>query len=331
MRDAMDQTLRIHVEEISDAVTAMQRFLEQLLPDGQGEQETGKKSSNYEADTERVPQIDRGFQREFLQAAIDILMHVSFDRGEFTQLPPWAITPYEVLPDGKKIKAGSFSDIYAGHWCGRVVAVKVLAPATPSKLFLEHVAAWRVLDHPNVLKLYGATSATTRPIFLICPYLQYGNLVKFLKNAAAGVTGGTMTEAEASLVGSSSGVRPRRSFTFMLEIAQGMAYLHRNNVLHGELKGEKVLMSDKLQCVVSGFGQRELKSTTYHISGAPINPPITLRWQSPEVMSGNLKLTPQMDIYSYAMACVEILTHGKMPWDKASDEIVRELVLSECD
>ena len=42
----------------------------------------------------------------------------------------------------------------------------------------------------------------------------------------------------------------------------------------------------------------------------------TLRWQVPELMSGSsqLSLTPQIDVYSYAILCVEIVGMRRLPW-----------------
>jgi len=54
----------------------------------------------------------------------------------------------------------------------------------------------------------------------------------------------------------------------------------------------------------------------------------TLRWQAPELMAGLSRLTTEMDVYAYAITCVEILTMGRMPWPLMDDEAVRHFVLS---
>jgi serine/threonine protein kinase len=58
-------------------------------------------------------------------------------------------------------------------------------------------------------------------------------------------------------------------FRFMHEIAKGMEYLHGEGVLHGDLKGENVLVDDKYRCVINDFGQSEMNSEVYRISGSP--------------------------------------------------------------
>lgn len=56
-------------------------------------------------------------------------------------------------------------------------------------------------------------------------------------------------------------------FRFMHEIAKGMEYLHGKGVLHGDLKAANVLVDDKYRCLISDFGQSEMKSEVYRISG----------------------------------------------------------------
>ena len=53
----------------------------------------------------------------------------------------------------------------------------------------------------------------------------------------------------------------------------------------------------------------------------------TLRWQAPELMSGHSGLTQEVDVYAFAITCVELLTKGKLPWPMADDDAVRFFVL----
>ena len=55
----------------------------------------------------------------------------------------------------------------------------------------------------------------------------------------------------------------------------------------------------------------------------------TLRWQAPELMAGsNNQFSAPMDVYAFAICCVEILNKGDLPWPLLDDETVRHLVLS---
>jgi abelson tyrosine-protein kinase 1 len=97
--------------------------------------------------------------------------------------------------------------------------------------------------------------------------------------------------------------------------------------------------------ILSDFGQSEMKSEVYRLSGDPLHRapfpffPLlltdpgftggTLRWQAPEIMNGhNQHLTMETDVYAFAITCVEILTKGNLPWTVMDDDDVRHLVLS---
>jgi serine/threonine protein kinase len=55
----------------------------------------------------------------------------------------------------------------------------------------------------------------------------------------------------------------------------------------------------------------------------------TLRWQAPELMAGgNSQFFAPMDVYAFAICCIEILTKGGLPWPLLDDDAVRHLVLS---
>ncbi|KAF9069993.1 hypothetical protein BDP27DRAFT_1362916 [Rhodocollybia butyracea] len=114
---------------------------------------------------------------------------------------------------------------------------------------------------------------------------------------------------------------------FMHEIAKGMEYLHSRGVLHGDLKAANVLVDDKIHCVISDFGQSEMRSEAYRISGTP-PPHGTLRWQAPELMAGSSQLTVEMDVYAFAICCTEVLSLGRMPWPFYDDDQVRNQILT---
>jgi serine/threonine protein kinase len=204
--------------------------------------------------------------------------------------------------------------VYKGTWRGRIVAIKVIADTTPRKLFVREIEIWKSLRHPNVLRLYGASSASgDPPWFFVSPYMKNGSLVQHLKrvelkerpsNLGIGMGSSQMplspirsppsnlgsgTSSPASAV---RGISPTRRdltppssrgrtptpedtaihrewnlFRFMHQIAKGMEYLHSEGVLHGDLKGANILVDDKYRCVISDFGQSEMKSEACRISG----------------------------------------------------------------
>ncbi|KIM41815.1 hypothetical protein M413DRAFT_138529 [Hebeloma cylindrosporum] len=276
--------------------------------------------------------------QEFLESGIDALRRMSAGNHLATNLPCWTITKYEVERH-RKIGMGFFSEVFQGTWKGQTVAIKVLSEVTPQDLFVREIKVWKSLIHPNILELYGASSATgNHPWFFVSPYMKNGNLVEFLRRISQREDHelqGLGAIAE-NLPSSRSRSNYGTGFTKLLkindvyrvlqEIAGGMEYLHDRNVLHGDLKGSNILVDDQCRCVLSDFGQSEMKSEVYRITGSSMQTG-TLRWKAPELLDGSSALTAATDIYAYAIVCIEVLTMGRLPWTHEDDDGVRYNVL----
>lgn len=183
--------------------------------------------------------------REFMESGIASLVRLSAATGtplRQLSLPAWTITRYEVDLE-RSIGIGSFSEVWKGRYRGRTVAVKVLQPWTPKELFLQEVHVWNELRHKNVLEMVGASAVEsphvsrhgtgssgigwdtrTLPWFIVSRYYERGSLVKWIKTMPK-------DDWEIRLNDPSIGV-----LRMIHEIVQGMEYLHRMDVLHGDLK-----------------------------------------------------------------------------------------------
>ena len=65
----------------------------------------------------------------------------------------------------QEIGRGSFGVVYRGVWRSKVVAVKKINTATEQKAFMTEVQQLSRVSHPNIVKLYGAS--TKKPICLV--------------------------------------------------------------------------------------------------------------------------------------------------------------------
>ncbi|TFY55565.1 hypothetical protein EVG20_g9275 [Dentipellis fragilis] len=316
MRDAMQakddlamlDLLQISRDEMPEAMQVLQRKLDQG-DEGPAGKETLTAPSGHDQSKEATPGPDDGLDRQFMQTGVEALQRLSAKAGADVALPSWTITRYEVDCE-RRIGMGFFSDVYKGTWRERTVAIKVLTDTAPRETFVKEATIWKQLSHHHVLHLFGASSASSDPPwFFVSPYYDKGNVVTYLRNTP--------------------NVRNWRLRKMIKEVAKGMAYLHRENILHGDLKAANILVADDLHCVVSDFGQSEMKSEVCRLSGVPIARG-TLRWQAPELLTGSdSRLTPQVDVYAYAICCSEILGKGALPWPLLDDVAVRHLVLDE--
>ncbi|GJE89108.1 hypothetical protein PsYK624_052000 [Phanerochaete sordida] len=265
--------------------------------------------------------------REFMESVKASLVRLSIASGRPAtelSLPSWTITRYEVDLE-RQVGHGSFSEVWRGRYRGRAVAVKVLQSWTPRDMFLREVHVWDDLRHPNVLEMVGASAveppsipgAPTWPWFIVSRYYQRGSLVRYIQRASN-------KEWRRILDDVGKGV-----LRMIHEIVLGMEYLHKQGVLHGDMKCANVLVNDYGHCIISDFGQSEIKSEMTRMSGQQLPKGGTLRWQAPELMAGQSKLTQEIDVYAFAISCYEILTKADVPWPTADDASIRHFILTQ--
>ncbi|KAG8891433.1 hypothetical protein FRB99_003599, partial [Tulasnella sp. 403] len=123
---------------------------------------------------------------------------------------------------------GHFCDLFTGqHLTEGRVALKrprISPQDQESKVvrgFLREASHWRRLQHPNILRFIGACKIDGF-IYLVSPYMRNGTAVDFIKE------------------------HPDKANRIALirEIASAIEYLHNCNMIHGNLKGVNILISD---------------------------------------------------------------------------------------
>ena len=187
---AMMEVFQIARSEMPEAIKTLERALECPVEDAQLVAENctaALQTSQKEARKGISPSLGPGntgagysnadtLDHEFIVTGIHALRRLS--QGRDLGLPSWTVTQFEVDLE-EKVGLGFFSDVYRGTWRKRTVAIKVLAETTPRKMFLREVNIWKSLYHPNVLELFGATSASgDPPWFLVRPLFR--DYIRFL-------------------------------------------------------------------------------------------------------------------------------------------------------
>ncbi|KAJ7091357.1 kinase-like domain-containing protein [Mycena belliarum] len=200
---------------------------------------------------------------------------------------------------------GTFGDIYRATFEGQTVALKRIRvfqrDSAQHKRFCREALLWQRLQSPFVLPFTGI-DAESFPSFLcmVSPFMRHGTILKHLAE-----------NGNANLE------------TRLFEIAQGLAYLHSQNIIHGDLRGCNILVDDGWHACLADFGLAVFSDATgvthtSHHGGS-------VRWMSPELHYPqscgleNFQRTFASDVYSFAFVCVELYT-GKPPFSDISHD-----------
>lgn len=202
------------------------------------------------------------------------------------------IGKYEITAE---LGRGSFGRVYRGHdsFVQRDVAIKVADTpegALPEELqqafFREARAAGR-LHHPGIVTLFDAGVEGVHS-YLVMEYIEGETLVRY----CAKETPRPKTERVADL---------------MLKCALALDYVHRNGVLHKDIKPGNIMVTKAGQPKIMDFGIAALAGAdqTDAVRGSPL-------YMSPEQINCE-PLTPASDLYSLGMVMYLLLT-GEAPF-----------------
>jgi len=188
---------------------------------------------------------------------------------------------------------------------GRDVAVKVmhreLAASLAAERFLQEIQIAARLTHPHILVLIDSGQADDL-LYFVMPYVPGESLrARLLREKRLG--------ADATL-------------PVVREVADALAYAHRQGIVHRDIKPENVLLSEG-HAVVTDFGiakallsagGQELTRTGY-----PVGTP---GYMSPEQAAGRSDLDARTDVFSLACVAYELLV-GETPGMWLEEEAVR--------
>lgn len=206
---------------------------------------------------------------------------------------------FDTVQMGTLIGKGGYGSVYRAVLDGEVVALKVvdgvdpctsisLASGPSSKVIgRQEVEVGQKLNHENIVKTidYATRSIEGREqTWIVLEFCESGSLRQLIEDNYFQNSTEKITRVAQ-------------------QIAIGMAYLHSQNVLHGDLSSNNVLFDRRYLAKISDFGlSRDFAGVTIITSALG-----TTCYMAPELLS-NGKLNKKGDVYSYGVLLSEMLT-----------------------
>ncbi|KAB5596481.1 Rap guanine nucleotide exchange factor [Ceratobasidium theobromae] len=178
------------------------------------------------------------------------------------------------------VAEGGMADIYEGRWVGdekvMLKAIRHVESESAIKRFRHEVDIWRP-------RLYA-----------VAPWADGGNLFMYIRSHS-----------------------DCDRMKLLSEVALGLKYLHsfKPTIVHGDLRAANVLVSATGEALLADFGLSKIvaEEEGAAVASTSLENAGSSRWMAPELFqvdasTSSSSVTPQSDVWSFGMLCLEVLT-----------------------
>uniref|UniRef100_A0A8C5M8M4 Mitogen-activated protein kinase kinase kinase 7 n=1 Tax=Leptobrachium leishanense TaxID=445787 RepID=A0A8C5M8M4_9ANUR len=220
---------------------------------------------------------------------------MSVSPADMIETPPvlnFEAIDYTEIEVEEVVGRGTFGVVCKAKWRGKDVAIKQIESESERKAFIVELRQLSRVNHPNIVKLYGACQ---NPVCLVMEYAEGGSLYNVLHGAEPLPY---YTAAHA--------------MSWCLQCAQGVAYLHSMKpkaLIHRDLKPPNLLLvAGGTVLKICDFG------TACDIQTHMTNNKGSAAWMAPEVFEGS-NYSEKCDVFSWGIILWEVITRRK-PFDE---------------
>ena len=257
------------------------------------------------------------------------LLAEKFTRDEIREALPFeeCKIPWRQAADGGSLGSGSFGQVYLAldEDSGSLLAVKEIelpemgmgeSRKRGLRSLQREVGLLATLKHENIV-IYKGVQQSAEKLYILMEYLPGGSIASVLKQFGP--------------------FRENVIARYLTQMLSGLEYLHRRAIIHRDIKGANVLLTNDGQVKLSDFGQsKQLEeicmpdmaltgtsfslpeyAKTYSVEGSFKSLKGTPHWLAPECLTEDVTAGEEtkVDIWSVGCVVVEMAT-GRPPYDE---------------
>lgn len=189
------------------------------------------------------------------------------------------------------------------------VAIKLLRPGLHTHSLLRRVRAERQmlaeLSHPNIAQLLDGGVTDTQAPYLVMEYIEGRPIDSYCEEKSLGI---------------------RRRLELMRTLCGAVHYVHQHLVVHGDLKGNNILVTKHGVVKLLDFGIAKLLNTNQpdNVVGTMLTwIALTPEYASPEQVRGEA-ITTASDVYSLGVLLYRLLA-GALPFETSRDAFITDI------
>jgi len=213
------------------------------------------------------------------------------------QDPTGVFQPIQVVGNG------TYGQVWKGRHAntGQLAAIKIMEITADEEddIRLEINVLRRYSNHPNIARYFGAFIKKMRnaedQLWLVMEYCGSGSITDLVK----------ATRQRC--------IKEDWIAYICREILKGLDYLHQNKIIHRDIKGQNVLLTDEANIKLVDFGVSAQLARTISKRSTFIGTPY---WMAPEVIvceqDSNASYDTRSDIWSTGITCLE-MAEGEPP------------------
>ncbi|KAH8110215.1 kinase-like domain-containing protein [Phellopilus nigrolimitatus] len=217
----------------------------------------------------------------------------------------------------RHVAKGGFGLVYKTELLADKTVIAVKTPKEEvldnKKALFREIILWNHLEHQNILPFKGICKFKHVFPSIVSPWMSRGSINDFARGEPLNLT---------------------VKYTLLSQVASALAYLHSHDpqIVHEDVRGDNILISDNENALLSDFGISRINSEVFTAVSSKLQHGNT-RWLARELIFGlggkepkprreeeisdddaaYLKATTYSDMWSFGMTFIELLTE-KIPF-----------------